>query len=421
MVHKYKSIKKSFMKKLILMLVSGVLILSASGQGFEESVSTDEIPEKPKVSVGADFAMQFQSLKHQAGVDLIPLGSNINLPTANLVVKALLAEGIEVNLETYLSSRHHVEAWVKGGYLLIDRLPFIKSKFTDRLMDFMTFKAGVMEINYGDAHFRRSDNGNVINNPFVGNYILDAFTTAPAFEALFRSNGILVMGAISTGTLRPTLVGYSAGTQTYTPYNAHEELAFYWKAGYDNQITDQFRLRATLSGYHAANHHFGSLHNGDRAGSRYYLVMNRITNSPNDVNTAMNHMSGTWVPGFTDKDNSIMANLLVRYRFLELFGTYETVSATSAFGGAEFKYTQYAGEGIVRFGKEEQFYGGFRYNYVKNDTGSSVDRIQAGGGWFLTPNILVKAEYVNQNYNNFNIYGGTGGFNGVMVEAAISF
>ncbi|HBE40711.1 MAG TPA: hypothetical protein DDW27_05825 [Bacteroidales bacterium] len=404
-----------------MLVVSGVLIGSAFGQSFEESVSTNEIPEKPKISVGADFAMQFQSLRHHANVDLIPLGSNINLPTANLVINALLAQGIKVNLETYLSSRHHVEAWVKGGYLLIDRLPFIKSKFTDRLMDFMTFKTGVMEINYGDAHFRRSDNGKVINNLFVGNYILDAFTTAPSFEALFRSNGILMMGAISTGTLKPSLVGYNAGTQTYSPYNAHEELAFYWKAGYDNQITDHLRLRATLSGYHASNHHFGSLHNGDRTGSRYYLVMNRVSNSPDDVNPAMNHMSGTWIPGFTDKDNSIMMNLFARYRVVEFFVTYETVTATPAFGGPEFKYTQYAGEGVLRFGNEEQFYGGFRYNYVKNDTGSSINRIQAGGGWLLTPNILVKAEYVDQNYSGFEIYGGTGGFNGVMIETSISF
>jgi len=409
------------MKKLLLIIMSVILIIKVSGQQFEETVVTPDNLTRPKVSVGADFAMQFQSLRHHADVDLIPLGSNFNLPTANFVINGILADGIEVNLTTYLSSRHHVEAWVKGGYLLIDRLPFIKSQFTDRLMDFMTFKVGVMEINYGDAHFRRSDNGRVINNLFVGNYILDAFTTAPALEVLFRSNGILVMGAISSGTLRPTLVGYSAGTQTYTPYNAHEELAFYWKAGYDDQITDNLRLRATISGYHAANHHFGSLYNGDRAGSRYYLVMNRVNNSADDVNPAMNHMSGTWVPGFTDKDNSIMLNLFARYRVIELFGTYENVTATSPFGGPEFTYTQFAGESLLRFGKENQFFGGFRYNYVKNDTGSSIDRKQIGGGLFLTPNIMLKAEYVDQNYTNFAIYGENAGFNGVMVETTISF
>ncbi len=409
------------MKKIFMIVMSGIFFISASGQQFEESVTTVENLTKPEVSVGADFAMQFQALRHHADVDLVPLGSNINLPTANLVVNAILAEGLKVNLTTYLSSRHHVEAWVKGGYLLIDRLPFFKSRFTEKLMDFMTFKVGVMEINFGDAHFRRSDNGRVINNLFIGNYIMDAFTTAPAFEALFRSNSILLMGAVSTGTLKPALVGYSAGTQAYTPYNIHEELAFYWKAGYDQQISDDFRLRLTLSGYHASNHHFGSLYYGDRTGSRYYLVMNRVNNSPDDVDPAKNHMSGTWGPGFTDKDNSIMLNLFTRYRFLELFGTYETVKGTPAFGGSEFNYSQIAVEGLLRFGKDDRFFGGARFNYVKNNTDSSVNRLQISAGWFLTPDILLKAEYVDQNYSNFTIYGGTGGFNGLMVETTISF
>lgn len=409
------------MKKIIVFILAAIIAGGVSGQQFERSVEKTEGLTKPKVTTGADFAMQFQGLSHTADSALIPLGSNINLPTANLNISAILAEGIEVSLVTYLSSRHHVEAWVKGGYLLIDRLPFIKSEFTDRLMDFMTFRVGVMEINFGDAHFRRSDNGRVINNMFVGNYILDAFTTAPAFEALFRSNGIIVMGAISTGTLKPALTGYSAFSQTYTPYNIHEELAFYWKAGYDKQFSDDLRVRATLSGYHAGNHHFGSLYYGDRTGSRYYLVMNRITKSADDVDPAKNHMSGTWGPGFSDKSNSLMFNLFARYKQLEIFGTVESAKGTPAFGGPEFNYTQYAVEGLLRLGKDDKFFGGARYNYVKNQTESSVNRVQIGAGWFMTPDILLKAEYVDQNYRNFVLYGGNAGFSGVMLEAAISF
>ncbi len=409
------------MKKLLLSLLLIQFVFAASAQQFERSVSTGDDISKPKVTTGADFAMQFQGLRHTADTALIPLGSNINLPTANFNISALLAEGIEVSLTTYLSSRHHVEAWVKGGYLLIDRLPFIKSEFTDRLMNFMTFRVGVMEINFGDAHFRRSDNGHVIKNMFVGNYVLDAFTTAPAFEALFRSNGIILMGAVSTGTLKPALTGYSAFSQTYTPYNIHKEPAFYWKAGYDKQINDDLRFRATLSGYHAANHHFGSLYYGDRTGSRYYLVMNRITNSADDVDPAKNHMSGNWGPGFTDRNNSFMFNLFARYKSAEIFGTIENVKGTPAFGGSAFTFSQYAVEGLLRFGKDDKFFGGARYNYVKNNAESSVDRIQIGAGWFLTPDILLKAEYVDQDYKNFVLYGGNAGFNGLMIEAAISF
>jgi hypothetical protein len=408
--------KRSIILYFFLLMTAGLL-----GQQFEESAGGDENHEKPKVQVGGDFAMQFQFLKHHADSSLIPLGRGINLPTANFNLNAVLADGIEVSLTTYLSSRHHVEAWVKGGYLLIDKLPFIKSKAISDAMNLLTFKIGVMELNYGDAHFRRSDNGHVIDNMFVGNYIMDAFTTAPAFEALYRNKGILLMGAVTSGTLNPSLVGYSSFSHSYTPYYIDKELAFYWKAGYDKQISDNFRIRATISGYHASNNHFGSLYTGDRTGSRYYLVMNRVNNSPDDVDPSKNHLSGNWGPGFTDRDNSLMLNLFTKYKGLELFGTYENVKGTPAFGGPEFKFTQYALESLLHFGKDEKFFGGVRYNYTRNNLDSSIDRVQIGCGWFITPDIMVKAEYVDQNYNNFILYGNNAGFNGVMLESTVSF
>ena len=409
------------MKKIITLCFSLLAAIVSYGQQFEESIPGNGNPERPRVQVGGDFALQFQFLSHHADSTLIPLGTGINLPTANLNINAVIADGIEVNLTAYLSSRHHVDTWVKGGYLLIDKLPFIKSEFITRAMDYLTFKVGVMELNYGDAHFRRSDNGHVISNLFVGNYVMDAFTTAPAFEALYRNKGILLMGAITTGNLDPTLVGYNSITKVYTPYNIAKELAFYWKAGYDKQVNDNLRVRATLSGYHASNNHFGSLYSGDRTGSRYYLVMNLVTNSPNDVDPSINHLSGNWGPGFTDRDNSYMLNLFTKYRGLEFFGTLENAKGTSAFGGAGFTYTQYALESLYHFGKDEKFFGGIRYNYVKNNADNSIDRVQIGGGWFLVPKVLVKAEYVNQKYNDFIKYGSNAGFRGVMIESTISF
>lgn len=409
------------MKRYLLTLIILLVSISIYSQDFEESVPSFEYDGKPVVSVGADFALQIQALEHHADTArLIPLGKGINLPSANFILNGYLAEGIQVNLTTYLSSRHHNEAWVKGGYLLIDKLPFINSPALDKAMDYLTFKVGVMELNYGDAHFRRSDNGNIIRNPFTGNYIIDGFTTAPAFEALFRSNGIIAMGAVTTGTLKPSLVGYNASTRVYTAYNATEELGFYGKIGYDKQINDDFRLRATFSAYHASKHHFGSLHNGDRAGSRFFLVMQRATNNAADIDQAANAFTGNWGPGFTNKDNSLMLNFFTKYKGIEFFGTYESIKGTSL-SGSEFDFSQYVLEGLYRFGKDEQFYAGGRYNAARNQTDSKVNRVEISTGWFLTKNILLKAEYVDQNYSGFAVYGGNAGFNGFMAEATISF
>ena len=409
------------MKKTILFifaLLSGAYLFS---QQFEEPVIDNDDFSQVKVKVGADFALQYQMLEHSADSALLELGKGLNLPTANLNIDAELARGIRVNLTTYLSSRHHVEAWVKGGYLLVDELPFFNSSGIDRVMDYLTLKAGVMELNYGDAHFFRSDNGRITSNPFVGNYILDAFTTAPALEVLFRNNGVIGMLGITTGTLKPALSGYSS-SGGYVAYNAAEELAIYGKAGIDKTLNEDLRIRATVSAYRTGNNHFGSLYNGDRTGSRYYLVMKRQTNSSSDVDPASGHTTGRWGPGFTDEQTSVMANLFTKYQGLEVFGTYETTSGTSAFGGAEFKFNQVAVEGLYRFGKDEQFFGGARYNTVSNSADLSVNRLEAGAGWFPTENIVIKLDYVNQAYNEFiSTYGADAGFKGLMFEAGISF
>lgn len=101
-----------------------------------------------------------------------PIGYNFNLATANLDLDVALYDGVRMHLRTYLSSRHHPEPYVKGGYFQIDKLDFVSEGFLEDVMKNVTIKIGHMENNYGDAHFRRSDNAQAIYNPFVGNLIM---------------------------------------------------------------------------------------------------------------------------------------------------------------------------------------------------------------------------------------------------------
>ncbi|MDK2910934.1 MAG: hypothetical protein PWR20_2502 [Bacteroidales bacterium] len=416
------------MKRFILLLFL-LSSFTAFSQFEQPQIKGDDF-KNLNVKLGGDFALQYQVLNHHADSALIPLGTGFNLPTANLNINVFLAKGIKLNLQTYLSSRHHHETWVKGGYLLFDELPFLNSDKIDKVMDYLTIIVGDMEINYGDAHFRRSDNGKVINNPFVGNYIMDAFTTAPSMEVMFRNKGILLMGAVTTGQLRQDLTLYDASKKSYTAYDALKELGFYWKASWDKNLNESLRTRLSLSGFHMpeANHR-NTLYGGDRAGSRYYLVMNRQTFNSTDVDIKSNHLNTYFSPGAATKTNALMVNLFTQYKGLEFFGTYET--ATGLYPSTkEFKFNQLAAEGIYRFGKDDQFFAGARYNVVTGNKDSQnsaskdqkVDRIQVGAGWFLLKSTVIKLEYVKQNYTDFiKDFGANAGFNGIMFEAAVSF
>ncbi len=143
--------------------------------------------------------------------------SNFNLATSNLDLDVALANGVRMHLRTYLSSQNHNEAYVKGGYLQVDRLDFIQEDFLGGLMDKLRFKVGHMELNYGDNHFRRTDNAQAIFNPFVGNYIMDSFTTEVAGEVYYYSGPMFAMIGLSNGKLNQSVTDATGNVLILNP------------------------------------------------------------------------------------------------------------------------------------------------------------------------------------------------------------
>src|SRR5690554_5119007 len=125
---------------------------------FEAPKDTTSTFDGVKVRVGGASALQFQALNHEnsGAVELIEIGDNFNLATANLDLDVALFDGVRMHLRTYLSSRYHPKPYVKGGYFQIDKLDFISEGFMEDAMKHITIKFGHMENHYGDAHFRRS-------------------------------------------------------------------------------------------------------------------------------------------------------------------------------------------------------------------------------------------------------------------------
>lgn len=389
---------------------------------FEPAKDTVSTFENVKVRIGGAFALQFQAIGHEndaevvlndAGVNvnqLYPIGNNFNLATANLDIDVALYDGINLHLRTYLSSRHHPEPYVKGGYLTIDNLNFISDGFLSDAMKYITLKVGHMENNYGDAHFRRSDNAQALYNPFVGNYLMDSFTTEVGAEVYYQNNGWLAMLGVTNGKLNQT-----ASKMTTSP-------SFLGKLGYDKQVNSDLRVRLTGSVYHTAHSARSYLYSGDRAGSRYYFVMENTAAS-----SAGNYTSGRFNPGFNNEVTAVMFNPFIKYQGLELFGLVELASGKANNEVDTREMTHIGTELLYRFGNDENFYVGGRYNTVSGELANgddvTVSRFNIGAGYFMTKNILAKLEYVNQTYDKYaptSIFH-EGSFNGVVFEAVISF
>jgi hypothetical protein len=381
-----------------------------------------------KLKVGGAFTQSWQSLQETntaapkivSGVDqnkLVALSPGFNTANANLYLDTQLEDGVYLNLTMYLSSRHHNETWVKGGFIQFDKLPFLHSAFFDNLMKYATLKVGHMEINYGDAHFRRSDNGNSIYNPFIENYIMDGFATEIGAEVDVQHNGFIGVLGITNGEIKGDVA--KAAPVTGGSDGKHHP-AFLGKIGFDKQLSETVRLRITGSGYYTAGSISNTLYGGDRGGSHYFSVIE------NAISTT-NAFSGRFNPGFTDKIGSLMGNVFLKAGGFEWFSTIETTSGRARTETSDRKANQFATDAVYRFGGSEKFWLGARYNTVKSEMvgapDAKLDRVAISGGWYVTKNIMAKAEYVNQNYNDFatsDIRNGAK-FHGIVIEAVVGF
>lgn len=411
---------------LFTLLVIGLFPLTASGQFadieqirpagqsginmFEAPVTDDAEFDGLELSIGGAFAQQLQGITHSGpNLNNDGIGRGFNLATANFDLNARFARGINLHVRTYLSSRHHNEAWVKGGYLQVNELPMFNSSAVDAFMENLSIRAGHFMPNYGDTHYRRSDNADAIQNPFVGNTVVDAFTTEVGAEATYKSNGVLAVGGFG-GALHPTVANPDGRAPSW-----------HGKLGYDAQVNDMVRVRLTGSVYYTAKSNDGQLHSGDRAGGRYYNVVGG------------GDWSGRVRLNYGNETTAFMVNPFVKIGGLELFGTIESISGEGT-NLSDGSTTQYAGEALYRFA-DNDLYVGARYNTMSGDVNLAgyqepaswsdigVDRFQLGAGWFMTENILVKGEYVTQTYNDYpnDKAQYDAEFDGFMLEGIISF
>jgi hypothetical protein len=138
-----------------------------------------------------------------------------------------------------------------------------------------------------------------------------------------------------------------------------------------------------------------TLYSGDRAGSRYYFVLE------NDRATeAANFTSGRINPGFSDKLSAYMINPFIKVKGAEFFGMYEKAKGRAAPNNNPLREVdQVMAEGVYRFLEGEKLFVGARWS------------------------LLLKGELVDQKHEGFlrtDIRNG-GRFKGFMIEAVTAF
>ena len=154
-----------------------------------------------------------------------------------------------------------------------------------------------------------------------------------------------------------------------------------------------------------------------------------LTNTAGSVSTQA--WTGDIQPGLSSKVTAMVLNPFVKIGGFEFFGNLEQAkgktAAEIASGAPARKWTQMSGDLIYRFAWDD-LYVAARYNTVKGRFAGftddvTVNRVQLGGGWFMTPGILMKTEYVRQEHKDYpltNLFH-DGKFEGMMIEGVVAF
>ena len=463
------------MKKIAVVLLStvvcGTLASAQIVQQFEPEKDTSAFKGKPEVSFATDLSFYYQGLSQnyipvtlpslnttsptvQPGVNLptngfttktgaqnaSPIESGLILPTANFDIYAKVMSGFNVKLQTMLASHHHNDTYVKGGYATIDNLDFVTPGFLSEFMRNATIKIGVNDINYGDDQYRRTDNANVMRNPFINNLAVDGYLQGTHVELLYRIPSIssFAMIGITNGQANPQDVARTeydnvAGTASSDRYGV------YGKIGFDNQLNDDLRFRITESVYFIEGSNRNDLYSSDKAGNVATSVFGADAGA--SMSTGWNIMSGyiktpatTKYPDGTYTSKSaadILAsktNLFLKYKDTEFYAMYEVADGVDVYD-KEMKMKHYAVDLVQRF-YNDKFWAAARYENavvkyadVFNDFGDAeLTQWQLGLGWFLSKNAVAKFEYINQEREKFSIYkDGKASFDGFMINASLSF
>jgi hypothetical protein len=329
-----------------------------------------------------------------------------------------------VFFDLYISSRPHPSTmYGNEGYMLIREIPdnWGASQFlNDKLFKYVNVKAGHFEIDYGDFHYRRSDNAWVQRNSLVGNTLIDPDVEEIGMEIYSKPNDVL-----------DWLVGVSSGTTTENLNEGRGIASVHGKLW--RNWNDDFRT--SVSGYYVdhsdnppggATGTKGSLFSGRRSGGPYGAVFGG-GNGPGEIFVGADQLvtafqgDVTWTPG--------------PWEFYGNLGYVQDADPNGSLPGSpETSWTYGAAEAVYYF--TPRVYAASRYSLATANeiSGTSADglahRIQIGGGYWVTRNVLAKLEGVYQTFSDFDASEGLIGgvdasqdpsFYGVIFEVSFAF
>ncbi len=407
------------MKRLSVLFISIIALLMFSAnikaQENNDTSSTKQILKITGVTSGAIQYLQQDNDLHN--MPKIPWG--FQSARGNLNFSAHIADGIDVFFNAFLSSNHHVGQWYDDeGYITISKLPESSDilGLNNSLFKYFTLKAGFIPVDYGLWWEIRSDNADVQRNPLIGNYIVDANDVEPSLEIKTKP------------ALFNALVAFGDGTTTgdFTPGRGNEVNAKVWL-----DLHNQLNIAASVYRSNQANNGTGypaggsttDLYAGNRSGSQYSGIFGDDPEAGDIAPQKGQNVTAYQFDGFYN------------LKPVKIFGMYGYTKDAdingSAPGTPQESWSYYGGD--ITYYIFPALYMAARYSAASSSMYQGIDvsanpvsasRVQLGAGVWVTKAMLLKLEYVNQQYKNFPVkskFGNNARFHGFITQFSVAF
>lgn len=384
----------------LIRLIALALIVIALGTAAQAQLRIVDT-EKNKLfitlnTVGTAQALDHENVYDAKGTALAKVEPGFQTAFGNLgfIGKFGKNQEIEVVFDMYLSSRNHPsQTYGNEGYIILRGVPenLASLKFLEPILTKVDLKAGHMLVDFGDAAQHRSNNANVQRNPLVGNFVMDPNIVSIGMQA-----------ASKPGTKFGWLVGVSNGTTT-EDWNVGRGFAYNGKLifvpveGVRTSVsyigTDQSDNPTKAAGGSSMQ-----MFTGNRSGERYAGVLGGGQAPGNVFPQAGEKFSAAQFD--VTFDTALPVKLYAHYGI-----TQDLDINGSAAGTPEEKWNYYAAD--VKYELTPALYAAARYSAATtsmlagNASDGQVNRLQVGGGFWVTKNLLMKLEYVQQKYSGF--------------------
>ena len=170
-------------------------------------------------------------------------------------------------------------------------------------------------------------------------------------------------------------------------------------------VNKDLRVRLTGSMYKTDKAMSDTLYSGDRAGSRYYFVLENTAATEIGAEGLRAAQSRLQEQGHGVSDEPVR-EVSAGWSCSACSSRRRAGRSTEA---TDRTWNQYALDTVYRFLPDEQavrrcaLQQGAGSSWQASPATSGANRWEFGGGWFITANVLAKAEYVNQKYFGYPV------------------